>query len=124
MKFRLNVDEEFKKIAPPISRSEYAELEKSIMSEGCRDPIIIWNGVIVDGHNRYVICRHHDIQFNIKTIYFESREEAGVQSPSGEKMGLQIHRWHLSEREVLRNSLHLQNIYVRCCDTEENHKRW
>lgn len=76
MKFRLNVDEEFKKIAPPISRSEYAELEKSIMSEGGRDPIIIWNGVIVDGHNRYVICRHHDIQFNIKTIYFESREEA------------------------------------------------
>ena len=57
MKFRLNVDEEFKKIAPHISRSEYAELEKSIMSEGCHDPIIIWNGVIVDGHNRYVICR-------------------------------------------------------------------
>lgn len=85
MKFRLNVDEEFKKIAPPISRSEYAELEKSIMSEGCRDPIIIWNGVIVDGHNRYVICRHHDIQFNIKTMYFKSREEAGVQSPSGKK---------------------------------------
>lgn len=68
MKFRLNLDEEFKKIAPPISRSEYAELEKSIMSEGCRDPIIIWNGVIVDGHHRYVICRHHDIQFNIKTM--------------------------------------------------------
>lgn len=52
-------------------------------------------------------------------------EEAGVQSPSGKKeMGLQIHRWHPSEREVLRSSLHLQNIYVRCCDTEENHKRW
>ena len=87
MKFRLNVDEEFKKIAPPISRSEYAELEKSIMSEGCRDPIIIWNGVIVDGHNRYVIFRHHDIQFNIKTVYFESREEAECNRHPGKRNG-------------------------------------
>ena len=31
MKFKLSVDDEFKRIAPPMSRSEYEELEKSIM---------------------------------------------------------------------------------------------
>lgn len=76
MKFKLSVDDEFKRIAPPMSRSEYEELEKSIMAEGCRDPIVVWNGTILDGHHRYVICRHHDIRFNIKTMYMESREEA------------------------------------------------
>lgn len=67
MKFKLSVDDEFKRIAPPMSRSEYEELEKSIMAEGCRDPIVVWNGTILDGHHRYVICRHHDIRFNIRS---------------------------------------------------------
>jgi len=30
--------------------------EANILKNGCYDPIKIWNGTIVDGHNRYEIC--------------------------------------------------------------------
>jgi hypothetical protein len=50
----------------PLKPEEYSQLEKSILSEGCRDPIVLWNGTIVDGHHRYKICTEHNIPF--KTI--------------------------------------------------------
>lgn len=76
MIYKLRVDEEFKHIAPPLSRSEYEELEKSIIAEGCREPITIWDNVILDGHNRYQICRQRDIPFNVRSLHVDSREEA------------------------------------------------
>lgn len=42
--------------------SEYAGLEASILEEGVRDALIVWNGYIIDGHNRYDICTKHGIQ--------------------------------------------------------------
>ena len=59
----LMVDPEFKKLTFPLTADEYARLEKSILEEGCRDPLVIWkwNSVILDGHNRYEICTKHNI---------------------------------------------------------------
>lgn len=37
MRIRLSIDEEFRQIAPPISKAEHDELEKSLIAEGCRD---------------------------------------------------------------------------------------
>ena len=53
----LSIDPEFKTLIPKLTDSEYGHLEKSIRMEGCRQPIIHWHGVIVDGHNRYEICK-------------------------------------------------------------------
>lgn len=33
------------------------QLEENIKAEGCRDSLVTWNGVIVDGHNRCKICQ-------------------------------------------------------------------
>ena len=52
----LRIDEEFRTIIPPLSAAEYSNLEQSLRLEGCRDAITVWDGVIVDGHNRYEIC--------------------------------------------------------------------
>ena len=76
MRIRLSIDEEFRRIAPPISKAEHDELEKSIIAEGCRDPIVIWNGVILDGHHRYEICRRRNISFQVKFLHLDCREEA------------------------------------------------
>ena len=51
-------------------------LEASILKEGCETPLTIWNGVIVDGHNRYEICHEHGIPFAVSEKQFESRDEA------------------------------------------------
>lgn len=53
---RLKTDEEFKHLIRPLRQREYTQLEQNILSDGCRDPIVVWNDVIVDGHNRYEIC--------------------------------------------------------------------
>ena len=71
----LSIDPEFKTLIPKLTDSEYGHLEKSIRMEGCRQPIIHWHGVIVDGHNRYEICRRLGIDYQTQEKSFESREE-------------------------------------------------
>ena len=73
---RLKTDEEFKHLIRPLRQREYTQLEQNILSDGCRDPIVVWNDVIVDGHNRYEICMRYDIPFEVKEMEFECREAA------------------------------------------------
>ena len=61
----LIIDESFRNLICPLSRQEYLQLEENLLSDGCRNPIVIWNGVIIDGHNRYDICRKHGIPFRV-----------------------------------------------------------
>lgn len=83
---QIAIDKEFRSLIPPLTQEEYAGLEKSILDEGCRDAIVVWeehevhyddltgytdviphSPVIIDGHNRYEICTRHNIPFN--TVY-------------------------------------------------------
>lgn len=73
---RLKIDPEFKHLIRPLRQREYTQLEQNILSDGCRDPIVVWNDVIVDGHNRYEICMRYDIPFEVKEMEFECREAA------------------------------------------------
>lgn len=74
----LKIDPEFKDLIRPLRRKEYLQLEENILDEGCRDPIIIWNDYIIDGHNRYSICTKYSIPFNTVSKDFASREEVIV----------------------------------------------
>lgn len=69
------IDPEFSSLIPPLTPEEYSGLEQSILSEGCRDAIILWDNIIIDGHNRYKICKEHNIPFRTETKDFESRED-------------------------------------------------
>lgn len=71
----LMVDSEFKNLIPPLTQEEYTQLEENILKEGCRDSLVVWNGTIVDGHNRYEICTKHNIEFETTDMEFEKREE-------------------------------------------------
>jgi len=66
----------FADLIPPLSIEERGELENSIMDEGCRDAICVWNGVIVDGHNRYEICKRRGRAFRVKEMDFANDAEA------------------------------------------------
>lgn len=72
----LKIDKDFRCLIRPLHRSEYLQLEANLLSDGCRDPITVWNGYIVDGHNRYEICMRHNIPFAVHEMRFECREEA------------------------------------------------
>lgn len=73
---QLNIDKEFQKLIPPLQDTEYAQLEENIKSVGCQDGIKVWNGIIVDGHNRYKICMSNNIHFEVQEMHFEDRDEA------------------------------------------------
>ena len=71
------IDPELKTLIPQLSDEEYQQLEANIVScRKCRDAIIVWKGIIVDGHSRFYICVKHGIEFEIKELDFSSREEA------------------------------------------------
>jgi phage N-6-adenine-methyltransferase len=72
----MKIDSEFRQLIPPLSADEYRQLEQNILAEGCRDALITWNGVILDGHNRYEICDRHGKPFRIAQINLASRDEA------------------------------------------------
>lgn len=73
----LRINNEFKNLIPPLMAEEREELERSILMFGCRDKIVTWNDIIIDGHNRYEICTRNNVKFGVlKMDYdFENEEE-------------------------------------------------
>ncbi|MCI8486352.1 MAG: hypothetical protein HFJ20_04545 [Clostridia bacterium] len=72
----MKIDEEFKNLIPKLTNEEFKQLEENVLKEGCREPLIIWNETIIDGHNRYAICSKHNIDFKTIIKDFANREEA------------------------------------------------
>ena len=61
----MRIDEEFAALIPPLTDEEYKGLEASILAEGCRDALVCWGDVLVDGHNRYKICTAHGVSYDV-----------------------------------------------------------
>ena len=61
---QLLINPNFQNLIPPLSLEELSALEASIKQDGCRDPLVVWNNTIIDGHHRYAICTKHGISFN------------------------------------------------------------
>lgn len=72
----INTKSEFSNLIPPLQPEEYILLEESIKNEGLRDPILVWNNIIIDGHNRFQICNKYKIKYHTKDIKFDSEDEA------------------------------------------------
>lgn len=105
----LQINPKFKDLIPPLDSDEYENLRESLINEGCRDALITWDGVIVDGHNRYEICRELDIPFNTLEVNFESEDDALFWI-----MQNQLSRRNLSDVERSRITLKLKdNIAAR-----------
>lgn len=97
------IDPEFKSLIPPLSPAEYDGLEKSLVEEGCRDALILWGDILVDGHNRYEICIRHGIPFETVDRYFVSRDDAKL--------------WMMQNQLARRNLNDMQRIaIVRKCE--------
>ena len=73
---KLNISNKLANLMPPLTKEEDALLTNSLLNEGCREPLVVWNGTIVDGHNRYRICWRHGVPFTYVEKNFESETEA------------------------------------------------
>ena len=75
---QLKIDPEFQSKIPPLQFEEEQQLEQNIIAEGrLLNPIITWNGYILDGHTRYRILKKHGfIKFEVKEIQLANKYEA------------------------------------------------
>ena len=72
----LRIDEEFEKLVPPLTDEEYRQLEENIVLEGTvLMPLMVWNGTVIDGHNRYKIIRKHPDVSNIMDMQKSAWQE-------------------------------------------------
>ncbi len=68
--------EELKAYIEPLTPDEHDALERSLLAEGCRDALVLWGDVLVDGHNRYGICTKHGLPFQtVQNPRFQSMED-------------------------------------------------
>ena len=74
----LKIDPEFQGKIPPLTFEELNQLESNILRDGrIINPIIVWQGLIVDGHNRFTIAKKHpEIPFTVHEKAFANRYEA------------------------------------------------
>lgn len=87
----ITINEDLRAYIDPLTSDEYAALERSLLAEGCRDALVLWGDLLVDGHNRYGICQKHGIAFNtVQNDTFASMDD--------------VHLWmidnHLGRRSV------------------------
>ena len=84
--------EELRSFIPSPTNEELTQLEANIIKNGCKDALLLWETtqrvidensltpdapvyILVDGHNRFKICRERGINFNVQVMRFESLKE-------------------------------------------------
>ncbi|MFN7122738.1 MAG: plasmid replication/partition related protein [Hydrogenophaga sp.] len=87
----ITVNPDLKAYIDPLTADEFDALERSILTEGCRDALVLWGDVLIDGHNRYGICQKHGLPFQtVQNTHFQSMDD--------------VHLWmidqHLGRRSV------------------------
>jgi len=87
----IRIDEGLRAYIDPLTDDEREALERSLLAEGCRDALVLWGDLLIDGHNRYALCKKHGIPF-------ETRQNTSFKSMDD------VHLWmienHLGRRSV------------------------
>lgn len=71
---QITVDNELKSYIRPLKDEEYEKLKESILIEGIRDPLVVWQGILLDGHHRYKIAQEHNLEYKIVEIELPNKE--------------------------------------------------
>lgn len=72
----LKIDPEFKSLMHPLSEKEFLSLRENILDGGTTYSIAAWNEYLIDGYERYMICRQENIPYHVHRIGFSCREHA------------------------------------------------
>ena len=70
----IKIKQEFKSLIPALTKEEFKQLEQNCLDEGIREKILVWNGFIIDGHNRYEISLKWDLEIQTETKHFKDEE--------------------------------------------------
>jgi len=70
------IDPRLRDELPPLSEAKKVILKEDLLEKGVLMPLLTWNGILVDGHNRFEICEECGIPYETKEIEFDSIEDA------------------------------------------------
>ena len=71
---QITVDNELKSYIRPLKDEEFEKLKESILIEGIRDPLVVWQGILLDGHHRYKIAQELGLEYKIVEIELPNKE--------------------------------------------------
>jgi len=74
----MQILQELESLIPLLSNEEFKQLERNILEEGIREPLITWNGILIDGHNRYRIAQEHDINYETLEKEFDNINDVKI----------------------------------------------
>lgn len=109
----MRIDPEFRRLIPPLHEDELRQLETNLVADGCRDPLVTWRDVLIDGHNRHEICERLRIKYRtVARDGFASRVEVMIwildnqfgrrNLNDWQRAGLGVRKKQLLTREQLR----------------------
>ena len=72
MQTQFRIDPEFEEKIPKIGDDEFKQLRENILTAGeVYEPLVVWDGVLVDGHNRWkVIQENPEIKWRTRNMEF------------------------------------------------------
>ena len=75
MQAQFRIDHEFENKIPPIGEDEFKQLRENILAAGeVYEPLVVWDGVLVDGHNRWkVIQEHPEVKWRTREMDFSDK---------------------------------------------------
>lgn len=74
----LKIDERFQRLAYPLDPQSFARLEADILSGLCDEPLVVWNGYLIDGFSRYRVFSDHHLPFRVESMEFACWEAAAA----------------------------------------------
>ena len=112
IKRNIVVLEELENYIPALAKEELEGLEKSIIENGCRGPLIVWRAkrnmvykedkldetpvyILIDGHNRYKICNKNNISFSIDLMDFKD-----IDAVKDFMIDLQVNRRNVTKQQA------------------------
>jgi len=76
----LTIDAEFERLIPGLRPEEFKQLEANILRDGCQEPLAVWKtdgkNILLDGHNRFVLCEKHGKSFETVFVDLADRDDA------------------------------------------------
>lgn len=114
------VDPEFQNKIPPISEDEFKQLRENILEAGeVFEPLVIWNGIMIDGHNRWkVIQENPSIKYKVREIPFPDKwaafewmykNQLGRRNLTDEQRAYTIGKMYQARKKSAGNSTSIRN---------------
>lgn len=74
----ITVNPKFESLIPRLTDDEFKQLEENVLRDGITEPLVVWNGMLIDGHNRYKLAKKHGLDFKTRDVAFDSESDAEI----------------------------------------------